>query len=177
VASPTLTRVDAVCYRAHDPRWAFAPASGAGAAVHGGRFNPKGQPALYLALAVETVFKEVTQGLPHRFDPLTVCAYDVACEGIADLTDPAARAAAGVRFEDMACAWMYELAKGRRPRSWDIHAQLAGAGAAGILVPSFARFARPDERNLVLWTWSDDPPQSVRVVDRAGGCRATSVPG
>ena len=34
-------------YRAHNPRWAFAPDSGQGAASAGGRFNPVGMPALY----------------------------------------------------------------------------------------------------------------------------------
>ena len=35
-------------YRAHDPRWSWTPASGAGAARHGGRFNRRGAPALYI---------------------------------------------------------------------------------------------------------------------------------
>jgi len=38
-------------YRAHTPRWSFAPLSGAGAAVQGGRFNRKGIEALYLTKA------------------------------------------------------------------------------------------------------------------------------
>ena len=35
-----------LAYRAHDPRWSFKPLSGDGAAVQGGRFNPKGSAAL-----------------------------------------------------------------------------------------------------------------------------------
>ena len=41
------------CYRAHNPMWSFSPLSGAGAAIHGGRFNSKGMPALYLSLSIE----------------------------------------------------------------------------------------------------------------------------
>ena len=37
-------------YRMHVPRWAVAPASGAGAGTHGGRANRVGLNALYLAL-------------------------------------------------------------------------------------------------------------------------------
>jgi RES domain-containing protein len=41
-------------YRAHNPRWSFAPASGLEAALAGDRFNPPGMPALYTALRFET---------------------------------------------------------------------------------------------------------------------------
>jgi RES domain-containing protein len=39
-----------VLYRALTPRWASRPASGAGAAAKGGRFNREGVEALYLSL-------------------------------------------------------------------------------------------------------------------------------
>lgn len=90
------------------------------------------------------------------------------CQGVVDLTDPVGREATGVALEHMACAWLYEIASGRRPESWDIHDRLVAAGAAGILTPSFANGARAGENNLVLWTWSDRPPHSVRVIDPAG---------
>ncbi|WP_368373267.1 RES domain-containing protein [Roseovarius sp. THAF27] len=43
-----LTRGDLrrLVYRAHDPKWAFDPASGAGAAIYGGRYNPPSRLAL-----------------------------------------------------------------------------------------------------------------------------------
>ncbi len=44
--------------RAHDPRRSFKPLTGEGAAVRGGRYNPKGAPALYLALDPMTAVKE-----------------------------------------------------------------------------------------------------------------------
>ena len=53
-------RFQGLCYRGHDPRWAFSPTSGEGAALHGGRFNPVGMPALYLALTIEGLFVEVS---------------------------------------------------------------------------------------------------------------------
>ena len=64
------------CYRAHDPRWSFKPISGDGAAIRGARFNPKGVPALYLALSVITAVKEANQGLAQRINPCVLCSYD-----------------------------------------------------------------------------------------------------
>jgi RES domain-containing protein len=167
-ASVPTIRLVCAAYRAHDPRWAFAPTSGHGAAVGGGRFNPKGVPALYLSLALETVFKEVSAGLAHRFDPLTICAYEVDCEAIVDLSSADGRGAAGVSVAEMAAPWRLDLDEGRYPASWRIHDRLRDAGAAGVLVPSFANGARAGERNIVLWVWSDARPCLVRVIDPKG---------
>jgi RES domain-containing protein len=156
------------CFRAHDPRWAFKPISGEGAAVHGARFNPKGVPALYLALGIVTVIKEISQGLAHRLDPCVLCSYDVDCEDVVDLTEGEGRRAAAVSMEDMACAWATMFAEGRRLTSWSIHDRLRPRGVAGILVPSFAPGAKPEDRNLVLWDWGPDLPHKVDVFDPSG---------
>jgi RES domain-containing protein len=161
---PTVRLTD-VAYRGHDPQWAWDPVSGNGAASRGGRFNPKGVPALYLSLAPETVFKEQGAGLSRRFDPLTVCACELDVSGIVDLSSPEARAAAGVPMSELDCPWLLDMAEGRRPASWALHERLVRAGAAGLLVPSLAVGARADELNVVLWTWSDALPHSVRVID------------
>lgn len=158
-------RFQGVCYRAHDPRWAWTPVSGDGAAIHGGRFNPKGVPALYLASSVEGMFAEMGHGFARRFEPLTVCAYDLDMEDMADLRTDRSRAEAGVSLADMACPWMLDLAEGRKPASWTVAQRLIGDGAAGALVPSFANGARPDHFNAVLWKWSSEPPHRVTVFD------------
>ena len=119
-------------YRAHDPRWSFKPISGAGAAIRGARFNPRGVPALYLGLGIMTAIKEANQGFAHRIDPCVLCSYDIDCDDIADLSTPEGRRAAGVMLDDLACAWALALAEGRRPASWDIHDRLAARGIAGI---------------------------------------------
>jgi RES domain-containing protein len=131
-------RLVGTCYRAHNPQWSFEPLSGAGASIRGARFNTKGTPALYLALAIMTAIKEANQGFAHRIDPCVLCSYAVDCTDIVDLRTPEGQAEAGVRYEDMACAWMSALADGKRPPSWGIEMRLTEAGAAGILVPSFA---------------------------------------
>jgi RES domain-containing protein len=170
-------RFSGTCYRAHDPRWAFQPISGEGAAIRGARFNPKGSPALYLALGVMTAVKEANQGFAHRIDPCVLCSYEVECEDIVDLRTTAGRDAALVGFGDMACNWMSAIADGERPPSWAIHDRLVAVGAAGILVPSFAPGADADDHNLVLWNWGEQAPHKVRVVDQPGGCRKTSCLG
>lgn len=166
-------RFSGTCYRAHDPRWAFPPLSGDGAKIHGGRFNPKGVAALYLALTIGGMFVEMSHGFAHRFDPLTVCAYDVDVDNVLDLRTDQMRKREGVTVADMDCAWMYDLALGRRPRCWQLAERLIDRGVAGILVPSFAgrnRRRSLDSRlaNLVLWKWGPNPPYRVTVYDPSG---------
>jgi RES domain-containing protein len=155
-------------YRAHDPRWAFTPVSGEGAALKGGRFNPKGLPALYLALTIEGAVLEASQGFAHKIEPLTICAYEIDCEDVTDLRSEGTQVAAGVALDELACAWAYDITEGRRPASWRLAERLRLGGAAGVLVPSFAVGARPDMANLVLWDWSADLPHRVRVHDPSG---------
>jgi len=157
-----------MCYRAHDPKWAWAPLSGAGAAAKGGRFNPVGTPALYLALTVEGMLVEMGHGFGHRFDPLTICTYQVDVDDIIDLRDQAGRTAAAIEQASMACPWAYDLATGKTPASHDIATSLIAKGAAGLLSPSFATGARPEMANLILWHWGSELPHKVVVHDPDG---------
>jgi RES domain-containing protein len=158
-------RLRGLVYRAHNPRWAFAPDSGAGAAQHGGRFNPAGTPALYTSLRIETAWLEAQQGFPFKAQPMTLCAYDVDCEGIADLTDAATRASLNIATADLACAWEKMMREGRTPPSWQIGQALRASGHAGLLARSFAPGATDDDWNAIFWQWSRDPPHQVRVID------------
>jgi RES domain-containing protein len=161
-------RFRGTCYRAHDPRWSFKPLSGAGAAIHGGRFNPKGLDTLYLGLTILTAVKEANQGFAFKIQPCVLCSYDVDCEDIADLRTESGRARHGVHLDDMACAWFSFVADGTGPPSWLIARQLITAGMAGALVPSFAPGATDIDQNLVLWRWGEGPPHSIRVFDPSG---------
>jgi RES domain-containing protein len=161
-------RFEGTSYRAHDPRWSFKALSGDGAAIRGARFNPKGMPTLYLALSVMTAIKEANQGFAHKIEPCVLSSYEVVCDDIADLRTPEGRAEHHVSLEDMACPWFSFLAQGREPPSWEIARRLYGECQAGILVPSFAPGATADDRNLVLWRWSDRPPHRVQVFDPSG---------
>ncbi|NPU63963.1 RES domain-containing protein [Bradyrhizobium sp. 83012] len=161
-------RFAGLAYRAHDPSWAFSPTSGEGARLKGGRFNPIGVPALYLGLTVETCALEMGHGFKHRFEPLTICCYDVDVENVVDLSSPRSRTAAAIRLARLKCSWGLELADGKEPQSWKVAVELIAAGAAGILVPSFANGATSKNLNLVLWKWSKRLPFKVTPYDPAG---------
>lgn len=143
-------------FRGHDPGWSFAPLSGDGAAIRGGRFNRPGEPALYLSLDVMTAVAEVSQGFAARLPPLTMCEYDVDAE-VADLRDEAARAAAGVARTELECGWLGLMLAGKTPPSWGVAARFRADGACGLLVPSFVPGAGAGNVNLVLWRWGDAP--------------------
>lgn len=161
-------RFAGLVYRAHNPRWAFAPAAGEGAARFGGRFNAKGRPALYTSLRVETAWLEAQQGFAFKAQPMTMCAYEVDCAGLLDLTDPQVLAAEHIDPAELACAWE-DLASNRQPvPSWALSERLIASGITGVRVPSFAARARSDDINLVFWRWGDTPPHSVQVIDALG---------
>jgi RES domain-containing protein len=158
-----------LAYRAHDPRWSFKPLSGDGAAVHGGRFNPAGTPALYLSLDPMTAIKEAAQGFVRKFEPYVLCTYEIDCEDLIALRKEEERSAASVGMDELACPWFAEAAAGRQPASWRLALKLIADGAAGLLAPSFVREATQEaDTNLILWRWSGRPPHKVAVFDPSG---------
>ncbi len=161
-------KFEGLAYRAHDPRWSFKPMSGEGAAIHGGRFNPKRIPALYVTLDPITAVKEAAQSLARKFEPCVLCTYEIECEDVVDLRTEAKRQTEGVAEEEVACAWFAEAAAGRVPASWRLALRLIERGAAGLLVPSFVAGARHDDINLILWRWGNRPPHKVSVYDPSG---------
>jgi RES domain-containing protein len=158
-------RFSGFVYRAHNPRWAFTPDSGQGAAFAGGRFNPVGMLALYTSLRFETAWLEAQQAFPFKAQPMTLCAYEVDCEDVLDLTDMAVLAEHGMTAADLACPWKDLSTRGIKPSSWALAERLAAAGTAGVVVPSFAKGAVALDINVVFWNWAPVPPHQVRVID------------
>jgi len=158
-------RLVGLAYRAHNPRWAFAQDSGDGAAMTGGRFNRPGVRTLYTSLRFETAWLEAQQAFPFKAQPLTLCACDVDCEDIIDLTDQAALAEQAVAASDLACAWQDLATRGIRPPSWQLAERLIASGIAGAIVPSFAAGAGAADRNVVFWDWTRQSPHQLRVID------------
>jgi RES domain-containing protein len=158
-------RLTRLVYRAHNPKWFFAPASGQGAALTGGRFNPAGVPALYTSVRFETAWLEAQQAFPFKSQPMTLCGYEVDCEDVLDLTEPATLSAQGIVATDLACPWKDMASRGIKPPSWILAERLAAAGVAAILAPSFAAGASAADVNVVFWDWTPDPPHRARVID------------
>lgn len=155
-------------YRFHNPKWAFAPVSGTGAARYGGRFNPTGTPALYTSLDIPTAVIEANQGLASKIRPLTLCSYDVQYDAILDLTSAQNRRQLGISMDDLACPWRLDIARGTIPQSWSLARNLMASGIPGMIVQSFAPDATADNINLVLWHWSDSKPTRVTLYDPDG---------
>jgi RES domain-containing protein len=154
-----------LAYRAHNPSWSFSPTSGDGAKFRGGRFNPKGTAALYLSLTAPTALAEYNQGFPHRPQPSTLCAYEIDCKNILNLSKGDQRKKAGISLSEMACAWELMVAKKQTPPTWEMAERLISTGIAGIIVPSYAKNAPPDGQNIVFWDWHDHPPHQVKLID------------
>ncbi|GAN80552.1 hypothetical protein Aam_051_016 [Acidocella aminolytica 101 = DSM 11237] len=121
--------------------------------------------ALYTSLRMPTAWLEAQQAFPFKAQPMTLCAYDVDCDDVLDLTDRNVLNERYVAPDDLACAWEDMASRGLTPPSWDIAKHLPAAGVAGIIVPSFAAGATIDDRNLVFWNWSDVLPHRVTVID------------
>lgn len=161
-----LFRYQGLVYRAHDPQWAFDPASGQGAALHGGRFNKPGTPALYTATSIMGAVTEAAQGMMMRLPPLTIVSYQVDHDAVLDLATPKACEDVGIPWADVACDWAYQGAIGNMTPSWAVAERVRIRGARAILVQSFAVGARSGDTNLVFWDWADQPPKQVLVIDQ-----------
>jgi RES domain-containing protein len=160
-----FTRFDGLVYRAHHPAWAFDPESGEGARIHGGRFNRIGTACFYAALSLETAWLEAQQGFAFKAQPLTICSYRAELADILDLTDPDVRGAVQVTLAQLGCAWERLAGDRKVVPTWELGDRLIAAGCAGVIVPSFAARARPEDHNLVLWSWSRMSPHRLQVID------------
>jgi RES domain-containing protein len=158
---PKLIQLQQRCWRILAPKWAYDPLSGEGAARFGGRFNPKGTPALYLSEEIDTAFAEYQQDLLVR--PGTFCAYQLDVAGIIDLCNPATQAAIRIDEQILLSPWKeILLVQKRQLPTWGLVVQLLKLGVTGVRVPSAQKQGGV---NLVLWRWNDDPPRRVNVLD------------
>lgn len=154
-------------YRALNPVYAREPLSGEGARRYGGRFNPKGMPALYTSQSVMTAIREANQ--IGTLQPTTLVAYEADVGPIFDATDPAALGAEGITADQLAADdWRLKmLAEGKAPTQ-ALAERLKAAGYAGMQVRSFAKGTTEHDLNLVLWVWGAELPTRLRPVDDEG---------
>jgi RES domain-containing protein len=165
---PKFSHYQGMVYRAHDPRWAFDPASGEGAKHKGGRFNSKGTKALYTSNTFEGAWDEAQLGFPNKPQPLTLCTYEVDCSDLIDLTCHLTRQALNITLGDINGNWLLKEKNRRIPKPQQIALTLIQLGAVGIIVPSFSRTARPNNANLVFWDWCEVKPHQIIVIDDNG---------
>ena len=151
-------------YRALNPVYAREPLSGRGAELYGGRFNAKGTPALYTALAVMTAVREANQ--VGALQPTTLVSYDAEIERIFDTCDPAALASEDMDASALADqGWRDEMKATGLARTQAFSQRLIAKGFHGLLVRSFAPGASSDDMNLVLWAWGPQAPSRLTLID------------
>lgn len=153
-------------YRALNPLYAREPLSGEGASRFGGRFNPRGTPALYLTFAISTAIREANQ--VGDLQPTTIVAYRAQLTNLFDSRDTAALAAHGLTPDALADPGWREAMRDRKNALTQAFAlRLIAAGHPGLVVRSFARGAGPDDLNLVLWRWKGEDTRLAVIDDEA----------
>ena len=139
-------------YRALNPVYARQPLSGAGAARHGGRFNPRGVPALYTALEVIGALREANQA--GSLQPTTLVSYEADLSPVFDSRDADALAAYDMDAQALADpGWRDAMRDNGEAPTQTLARRLIADGHAGLLVHSFAKGAGAVDLNLVLWHW------------------------
>lgn len=167
---------DGKLYRALNPVHAREPLSGRGAALYGGRFNPKGMPALYTSLSVMTALREANQ--VGNLQPTTLVSYEASIDGVFDTRDEAALRAEGLDSAALADpTWRDQMKAAGEARTQSLARQLVAAGHNGLLVRSFAPGTMETDLNIVLWRWSDRAPSRLLLIDDEGRLSASRPAG
>ena len=151
-------------YRALNPVFAGEPMSGRGAELYGGRFNPRGVPALYLSTSVLTALREANQ--VGDLQPTTLVCYRAEIEMIFDTSDTAALEAEGLDEAALADpTWRDQMRMAGEARTQRFARELIAKGYCGLRVRSFAKGSGPNDVNLVLWRWDTTAPSRLELID------------
>lgn len=147
------------------------PLSGAGARLHGGRWNPPDSFAtLYLALERQTTVSEfyrlaARQGRsPEDFLPRRMYRYEVALSAVLDLRDPAARASvelgeAELRANDAAKCQQVGEAAHYLGLEGILAPSATGKGKGTVLAVFFDRLHADSQiRDIDHEPWTTPPP-------------------
>jgi len=150
-------------YRALNPVYARKPLSGHGAELYGGRFNPKGVPALYTALDPITALREANQ--VGTFQPTVLVCYHADLGPVFDARNAAALDAFGSSAKALAHpGWRTAMLEGRTVPTQELAKALMADNFAGVLVRSFAKGASSSNLNLIVWRWAGEGC-TLEVVD------------
>lgn len=157
-------------FRATNPVYAREPLSGEGARLHGGRFNRRGRPALYLALDPVTVIREMARGGPLQ--PTMVVEIAAEIDNLFDTRDAAVLAAWGTSAAQLADPeWRLKMLRRERVPTQDLAEILIEAGHPGMIVRSFAPGTGEGDLNVVLWRWGETTAARLLVIDDEGRLR------
>jgi RES domain-containing protein len=159
-------RYRGLLYRALNPIRAGEALSGEGARRLGGRFNPKGMPALYTSLEPMTAIREANQA--GALQPTVLVSYAADLDPVFDSGDAEALTAFGASADMLGDdTWRLRMRTGEAPTQ-ALARRLTAAGYVGVIVRTFARGASPADLNMVLWSWGADLPARLVLNDREG---------
>ena len=127
-------------FRALNPPWAVQPLSGEGAKRFGGRFNVKGQAALYCSLSPVGALREANQA--GAFQLVTLAAYEADLKPIFDACREDLLTGRKLTRPDLARSeWREIMRGGGIAPTQQFALDLIEDGYHGMLVPSFAPHA------------------------------------
>lgn len=151
-------------FRALNPVHAREPLSGRGAELYGGRFNPKGMPALYTSLSILTALREANQ--VGHLQPTTLVSYRADIASVFDSRDTVALEAEDMSASDLSDpSWRDQMHDKGEARTQAWARKLVAVGYHGLLVRSFAPGAGADDLNLVLWRWGGFEGARLTLID------------
>ncbi|GGE04500.1 hypothetical protein GCM10011390_24310 [Aureimonas endophytica] len=157
-------RYRGLLFRALNPVFAREPLSGRGAEIYGGRFNPKGMPALYASLSIMTALREANQ--VGSLQPTVLVSYEAAIERVFDATDAGLLQAAGLDPAALADpSWRDEMKSRGEAATQAFARRLFAEGFDGLRVRSFAPGAGAKDLNLVLWRWGAFGTSRLTLID------------
>lgn len=160
----TTIRFQGKLYRALNPIYAREPLSGRGAELYGGRFNPKGVPALYAPLSVMTALREANQ--VGNLQPTTLVSYDADIARVFDSRDDSALSAHDMDAAALAdTTWRDQMKAAGEAKTQAFARRLMDTGYDALLVSSFAPGATAEDMNLVVWRWGADAPARLILID------------
>ncbi|WP_296707176.1 RES domain-containing protein [Rhodoblastus sp.] len=157
-------RYSGLLYRALNPIYARDPLSGRGAELYGGRFNPKGVPALYASQSPMTALREANQ--VGTLQPTTLVAYRADIHPVFDTRDDTALSAFDMTPDGIATTtWRDEMISFGESQTQKFARRLIDEGYAGLVIRSFARGSSNNAINIVLWRWNNELPTKLILVD------------
>jgi RES domain-containing protein len=160
-------RYRGLVYCALNPMWAREPLSGEGARRYGGRFNPKGVPALYTARSIMTAIREANQ--IGTLQPTTLVAYRGDLDPVFDATDANALQDYRLSLAELAADdWRIRMREDGKAPTQLLAERLIADGHVGMQVRSFAKGATSGDLDMVLWKWGATPPAQLILIDDEG---------
>jgi RES domain-containing protein len=133
-------------WRALNPEFGRAPLSPIGSMLSGGRFNPVGVPAIYLASDPFTALLEISPTSTIKHEALLLVPVESTLAHFVDLTNDAELNECEITTDDLASSWSKEL--GKPTPVQQLYYKLHPQGFSGV---KFRSRANPYLFNFCMW--------------------------